>query len=151
MLMFPLIPIFFIIFIVFVLILIVRGLAGAFSNASGGGLASNPAVTTQLAEDGFWLTSCPADPLAVIHYQYWVAGVRRSGRIPFQPDAQGRQFVYTGDRPEQVSILRIVEQSDDLTPSILPPLIAAETSLWDSSSSSPSTPSSSSSGFPSAY
>jgi hypothetical protein len=142
-------PILMVIFIAFVLFLVVRALGQAFSGSSGTNLGSPPNVVTQLGEDGFWLTACPAEPLAIIHYYYWVAGVRHSGHIPFQPDNQGRQFVYTGNRPEQVAIVRIVEASDDLSPSILPPIISSGTTFWDSGSSS--APSSSSSAFPSAY
>jgi hypothetical protein len=88
----------------------------------------------------------------MIYYHYWAAGTRYSGQVPFKPEADGRQFVYTGRRPDQVSVVRIVEVDDDdgLSGStIIPPMIAGGP-VWDlpDSSSGPSSPPSS---FPSAY
>ena len=130
-----------------IIILIVRT---AMRASQGGGISvSAPSVVTQLGDDGFWITSCPAEPSSIIHYAYWSGGVHHTGHIPFQPDNNGRQFVYTGARPEQVSITRIVEDSDDIVPGVIPPIIGSTSAFWDSSSSPPSPPSSS--GFPSAY
>lgn len=130
-----------------IIILIVR--AAMRANQGGGAPISTPNVVTQMGDDGFWITSCPAAPSAIIHYAYWSGGVRHTGHIPFQPDSDGRQFVYTGARPEQVSITRIVEDSDDSVGGFIPPIIGSSSTFWDSSSSPPSPPSSS--GFPSAY
>jgi hypothetical protein len=83
-------------------------------------------VPTQLDQDGFWMLSCPADPGSIIYYHYWSGGARYSGQVPFQPDSDGRQYVYTGRRPDQVAVDRIVEvDDDDLTGSMIPPIIAA--------------------------
>jgi hypothetical protein len=139
-------PLFFIGIFVVAIIMTIR-LARARKGAPGGSGVSAPPpvnVPTQLAQDGFWITSCPADPGSIIYYHYWTAGARYSGQVPFKPEADGRQFVYTGRGPDQVSISRIA---------LIPPIIIAG-STWDpsDSSSAPSSPpASSSSSFPSAY
>jgi hypothetical protein len=130
-----------------IIVLIVR--AAMRSSSGGGPVVSSPTVLTELAKDGFWITSCPVEPGSIIHFAYWLGGTRHTGQVPFQPDNTGRQFVYTGARPEQVSITRIVEPSDDVVSDIIPPIISTPGPFWDSSSGPPS--SSSSSGFPSAY
>ncbi|HSU55660.1 MAG TPA: hypothetical protein VLT36_16510 [Candidatus Dormibacteraeota bacterium] len=110
-------------------------------------------VPTQIEQDGFWLLSCPADPGSIIYYHYWSGGARYSGQVPFNPGADGRQFVYTGRGPEQVSVARIVQvDDDDLTSSLIPPAIAAA-SMWDppDTFSAPSPPPPYPSSFPSAY
>jgi len=149
-------PLFFIGFIVVAIILTIRRARAARSAPGGSSLPS--AVPTELAQDGFWIVSCPADPGSIIYYHYWSAGARYSGRIPFQPAADRRQFVYTGRRPDQVSIVRIVsvavDDDDGLTDTTLIPPIIAAGATWDPSddSSAPSAPSPSSSpSFPSAY
>jgi hypothetical protein len=140
--------------VVIIIVTIVRAVGRAASGAGGGNQPSLPNVITQLGADGFWIVSCPAEPASLIHYYFWAGGVRHSGRVPFQPGADGRQFVYTGARPEQVSIVGIVEPSDDIQPDIVPPIIGAAATIWGSSSddqpSMPSAPPDSSS-FPSAY
>ena len=87
-------------------------------------------VTTELGADGFWILSCPAAPLSVIHYYYWSAGARHAASVPYEPGSDGRQFVYTGLRPEHVSISRIVEPGGVSTApaplDVLPGVIAAE-------------------------
>jgi hypothetical protein len=68
----------------------------------------------QLAPDGFWLDSF--EPSSIVHYHYWTAGVRYSGQITYQLGAGGRQFVYTGARPDRVDIIRVIGPSDDYAP-----------------------------------
>src|SRR5215475_9145541 len=99
---FMLFPLFFFVFFVFVIIMIIRAVV---KNASGSrGSALPPLnIPTQLGQDGFWMISCPADPGSIIYYHYWSGGARYSGQVPFNPEADGRQFVYTGRQPEQVS------------------------------------------------
>jgi hypothetical protein len=142
-------PLFFIGFFVVVIATIIRALAKSAPGSGGAGRTSLN-VPTQLEQDGFWMLSCPADPGSIIYYHYWSGGERYSGRAPFKPEADGRQFVYTGRRPEQVSVTRIVTVDDSLST----PVIAAD-SMWDPpdppsvpSAPSPSEPPSS---FPSAY
>lgn len=145
--LFPPLLVFVLVIIIFVMIL--RAVAQAAS--SGGTTRPQPQVTTQSVEDGFWILSCPAAAEDIIYYHYWAKGARHSGQISYQPDAQGRQFVYTGEQPEQVSIVRIGAVIEDTSPSILPPVIGTMGGMWDSDNT-PSQPSSPpSSGFPSAY
>jgi hypothetical protein len=71
----------------------------------------------------------------VIYYQYWADDVKREGQIVFRPGNDGRQFVYTGRQPNNVEIVRVVDQSggvvtgpvyyDDDSPDLVPPIIGA--------------------------
>ncbi len=152
-------PLLFIGFAVVAIIVAVRSVRAAKSARIAAGVVAPPVnVPTDPGEDGFWIVSCPADPGSMIYYHYWSAGTRYSGQVPFKPAPDGRQFVYTGRRPEQVSIVRIVQVDDDddgLTGATLIPPIMVAGSIWDpsDSSSAPGSPppSSSSSSFPSAY
>jgi sugar/nucleoside kinase (ribokinase family) len=120
--------------VVVIIVIIVRAIARAGSGAAGGIQPSLSNVVTQLGDDGFWIVSCPADPASMIHYHFWSGGVKHSGQVPFQPGTDGRQFVYTGARPEQVTIVRIVEPADDLQPGIAPPIFGAAAAIFGSSS-----------------
>src|ERR1017187_6403280 len=147
-------PLFGFALVVVIIVIIVRAIARAGSGAAGGVQASLPNVVTQLGADGFWIVSCPAEPASMIHYHFWSGGVKHSGQVPFQPGTDGRQFVYTGARPEQVSIVRILQVSENVQPDIIPPILGAAATIWasssddrpDVSSAPPSPPS-----FPSAY
>jgi hypothetical protein len=140
------------IFGIFIIIvfMILRAVIRAASSGDSPTRNSQPQVTTQLGEDGFWVLDCPANPEDVIYYHYWVQGARHSGQIAFQPDNEGRQFVYTGERPDQASIVRIGTEAVDDSPSVLPPVIGATSTLWQDDTPSPP-PSHHSSSFPSAY
>src|ERR1017187_2394910 len=140
--------------VVFIIVIIVRTVARAGAGGGGGIQPSLPNVVTQLGQDGFWIVSWPAGPWGMVHYRLWMGGVKHSGQVPFQPGADGRQFVYTGARPEQVSIVRILQVSENVQPDIIPPILGAAATIWasssddrpDVSSAPPSPPS-----FPSAY
>jgi hypothetical protein len=147
-------PFFFIGLVVLAIYAIIR-LARNWRSSPAGAPGPPPLnVPTQLDQDGFWMLSCPADPGSIIYYHYWSGGARYSAQVPFKPDADGRQFVYTGRRPEQVSVTRIVEvDDDDPTASIIPPVISAG-SVWeppDIDISSAPTPPPTPPSFPSAY
>jgi hypothetical protein len=140
--------------VVFIIITIVRAAARAGSGAAGGIQPSLPNVVTQLGQDGFWIVACPAEPGSIVHYHFWAGGAKHSGQVPSQPGADGRQFVYTGARPERVSIVRIMQLSEDVQPDIIPPILGAAATIWSASSddrpdmsSAPRSPPS----FPSAY
>jgi hypothetical protein len=141
-------------FFIAIILLIVRLATRAGSGPARPPVFSRPNVLIEPADDGFWIVSCPANPDALLHYHYWFNGVRYTGQVPYQPGRDGRQFVYTGNRPEQTAVVRILDASDDDSSSLLPPIIAAESAFMNSSAAeppdSPSPPSSSSS-FPSAY
>ena len=140
-------PLFFIVFFVVVITTIIRAVAKSASGSSGS--ARRPLnVPTQLGPDGFWMISCPANPGSIVYYHYWSGGSRYSGQVPFQPEGDGRQFVYTGRLPDQVSVIRIVNVAGD---SLIPPVVAAD-SGWDPPDPSPPpSPPPPSSFFPSAY
>ena len=147
-------PFFILAIVVAIIVTVVRAAARAGAGDGGGIQPSLPNVVTQLGQDGFWIVSCPAEPGSMVHYHFWTGGVKHSGQVPFQPGADGRQFVYTGARPEQVSIVRILQVSEDVQPDIIPPILGAAATIWasssddrpDVSSAPPSPPS-----FPSAY
>jgi hypothetical protein len=63
-----------------------------------------PNLTTSMADDGFWISGDQVDPSGIIHYVYWSGAVQRAGQVPFQPGADGRQFIYTGARPDRVTV-----------------------------------------------
>ena len=140
--------------VVLIIVTIVRAVGRAASGGGGGIQPAPPNVVTQLGTDGFWIVSCPAEPGSLIHYHFWTGGVKHSGRVPYQPGADGRQFIYTGARPEQASVVSIMVPSDDIQPDPIPPILGAAAMMWGSSSnnqpdtsSAPSSPPS----FPSAY
>jgi hypothetical protein len=112
-------PLFALAFIVVVIVMLVRTLGRTVSNASSGGVRPLN-VVTQLGADGFWLSSF--EPGSTIYYQYWSAGAKHDGQILFQPGSDGRQFIYTGIRPDQVAIVR-VENSSGAVVSNVPPMI----------------------------
>src|SRR5438132_11889010 len=85
-------------FIVVIIVLIVRSAARTVSSVAAGAAKAPLNVITQVGPDGFWLTSF--EPSSIIYYHYWAAGTKFEGQIPFQPGADGRQFVYTGVRPD---------------------------------------------------
>jgi hypothetical protein len=140
--------------IVAVVILIIRAAVQSGSGTSAVRRPSRLNVLTEMADDGFWIVSCGANPNAMLHYHYWAGGVRRVGQVPFQPDPSGRQFVYTGVRPEQAAIVNILEDPDDVSASMLPPVIGAGSAFLgaagDDTQDTPSPPPSPPS-FPSAY
>jgi hypothetical protein len=112
-------PLFALAFIVVIIVTIVRTLGRTVSNVAGGG--PRPLnVITQLGADGFWLSSF--EPGSTVYYQYWSAGARHDGQILFQPGSDGRQFIYTGIRPDQVSVVRVENPSGDVV-SNMPPVI----------------------------
>ena len=147
-------PLIVIAIVVTLIVLIFRAVVRAGSRAGGGIRPAPPNGVTELGVDGFWIVSCPAELGSMIHYHFWAGGVKRSGRVPFQPGTDGRQFVYTGARPEQVAVISIAGPADDIQPDIMPPVIGAAAAIFGSSSddrpftsSAPSAPPS----FPSAY
>jgi hypothetical protein len=141
-------------FFIAVIFLIVRLASRAGSGPARPPVFSQPNVLIEPADDGFWIVSCPASLDSVLHYHYWFNGVRYTGQVPYQPGRDGRQFVYTGNRPDQTSVIRIQDVSDDDASSLIPPIIAAESGFMAGSAVQPAddpSPPSSSSSFPSAY
>ena len=148
-------PLLFVGFFVLAIIVVIRLVRSGTRATGGPGVSAPPPVNvpTLLDQDGFWMVSCPADPGAIIYYHYWSAGVRYLGQVPFKPEADGRQFVYTGRRPDQVAVVRVVEADDDggvPGAALIPPTIPIDP-IWDAPDSPSAPASSSSSSFPSAY
>jgi hypothetical protein len=143
-------PLFFFAFCVLAIVAIIRLITKGVSGASG--LSGRPPVNvpTQLDQDGFWMLSCPADPGSIIYYHYWSGGARYSGQVPFKPEPDGRQFVYTGRQPDQASVDRIVDVDTVDISSVIVADAAMDLSDPPDTFSDPSPPPSSSS-FPSAY
>jgi hypothetical protein len=118
--------------VVVVIVLIFRSVARSGANVTPG--VPRPPVNApiQVGPDGFWLSSF--EPGSVIYYQYWMGGMKRQGQSVFRP-GNGRQFIYTGMQPNNVEIVRVVDQSgsvvtgpdyfDDDTPDMVPPIIGA--------------------------
>jgi hypothetical protein len=116
-----------------IVILIIRSVGRSGSNVRPGAPRPQVNAAAQVGPDGFWLSSF--QPGSVIYYQFWAGGMKREGQIVFRPGNDGRQFVYTGMQPNNVEIVRVVDQSggvvtgpvyfEDDTPSMLPPIIGA--------------------------
>ena len=116
-----------------IIILIIRSAGRSRSNVTPSVPRPPVNVAAQVGPDGFWLSSL--EPGSVIYYQYWTGGMKREGQIVFHPGNDGRQFVYTGMQPNNVEIIRVVDQSggvvtgpvyyDDDTPDMVPPIIGA--------------------------
>ena len=118
--------------VVVVIILIIRSATRRGANVTR--RVPRPPVNApaQMGPDGFWLSSF--EPGSVIYYQYWAGDMQREGQTVFRPGNDGRQFVYTGMQPNNVEIVRVVDQSggdtgpvyfDDDTPDMVPPIIGA--------------------------
>ena len=102
-------------------------------------------LMTSMADDGFWITSDQLDPATMLQYYYWVNGVRQMGEVPFQPGPDGRQFIYTGEKPDSVSVaLAAAALRANLPEDSSPPIISTP-------SPRPRRSSSSDSHFPRAY
>lgn len=100
-----------------------------------------------IVDDGFWFS---ADADSVGHqllYSYWLHGQLLQGRVVFQPDAEGRQFVYTGERPERITLQADTEGPD---PDLPPPFLSSGPTQHDDPTP-PRSGSSWSKSFPPAY
>lgn len=137
----------------FIIVALIRAIARG--SGSGGSVVApvSGGIANQMGADGFWIFSCPHDPGSILHYHYWCNGLRRGGKVPYQPGADGRQFIYTGERPERAVIVQVDEVDDSGIVLMPPPIIAASTTIWDSSSGPMDNPPAppAPSGFPSAY
>jgi formylglycine-generating enzyme required for sulfatase activity len=98
------------------------------SGIQGGTTRYQPGnVRTVLADDGFWMEGSDINPGTLVSYMFLVHGIQQRGEAAYQPGQDGRQFVYTGDRPEQVSIIK----TDDATD--IPPILSRRTHFEDHS------------------
>jgi hypothetical protein len=126
-----LIPLMILVVVVVVIVLVIRSVARSGANVTPGMPRPSVNAPVQVGPDGFWLSSF--EPGSVIYYQYWAGGIKREGQTVFRPGNDGRQFIYTGMQPNNVEIVRVVDQSgsvvtgadyfEDDTPNIVPPII----------------------------
>ncbi len=114
------VPFMVLIIFIFLAVTIVRAAARAASQGSS--TRPRPAmptgVLTEIAPDGFWLTAPSANPGDTVCYEFWSAGQRRSGQVVFQPGNDGRQFIYTGPRPESITISRVIGGGQRVDPDV---------------------------------
>ncbi len=130
--------------IFFVLVKLFRSLSQ--SNVNRGWVnRPPPSVLTSTADDGFWITSDQLAPSSMIQYYYLLNGVRQMGQVPFQPGPDGRQFIYTGARPDGVSVVLPDQGHTDPGDGFSTPPISSWSSTPRRSSPTPSTR------FPPAY
>jgi len=145
--------------IIAIIILIIRSAARRGSNVRPSLRRPPVNAATQVGPDGFWLSSF--DPGSVIYYRYWAGGMKKEAQIVFQPGNDGRQFVYTGMQPNNVEIVRVVDQSggvvtgpvyyEDDTPDIVPPIIGGIVGQAVADALRPEPPTPPPPQFPSAY
>jgi hypothetical protein len=155
--MFTALPIIVPIFIALIAFLVIGSIILSIIRAIAGGIRSSSTqprvIDSTLEQDGFWIVDDSLEPGETVQYQFWANGERRTGQIPFQPDASGRQFIYTGGRPERVVIRAIAAAgaASVILADATPPIIEADDEPSWSSRTFGSSNSSSSSSFPSAY
>ena len=93
---------------------------------SGPRPVSRPVVHVERVNDGFWLNLPAVPPGAQVHYRYLLQGQHRSGKMPYEPGPRGL-FIYTGDRPQDVEVLEVINPDDIGTalpaegPELMPP------------------------------
>jgi formylglycine-generating enzyme required for sulfatase activity len=107
---------------ILVVVIVIRSLVRSAANRAGVSAGARPPraltsygplqVRTELGDDGFWLLADATMSGFIIHYLMQTAGQERAGQILCQPGADGRQFVYTGARPDQVVIIK-AEATED--------------------------------------
>jgi formylglycine-generating enzyme required for sulfatase activity len=94
-----------------------------------------------VAKDGFWMHADPSLVGTTIGYAFWLHNQRQQGQAVYQPDDQGRQFIYTGSSPDQVDILGVVNSEvaleatdveDDPGGQLVPPLVVPDNSRFPS-------------------
>ena len=122
-----------------------------FRGGSGSVLDRTRGIATETGEDGFWVISHGSAQNGFVKYLYWSGGIKHTGDVRIQTVPGGRQFVYTGVRPERVEIVACIGDGDESellrqnpTSHVVPGGILTDTS-------SDAAPSAGSSGFPAAY
>lgn len=71
-----------------------------------------PLAPPSPTDDGFWFTSDNSRVGETFLYSYWLHDQLRQGRVVYQPDAEGRQFVFTGSRPARITLQEAADDSD---------------------------------------
>lgn len=159
--MFPIVLIaamFMFVFAVLIVIMMVTFLvrfARRSSGVSQGARFSGDEVD-ELGADGFWLDSCPCEPGSIIYFNYWSGGVRYNGHARWQPGLNGRQFIYTGLRPQEVVLVNAMRHNlgfnSDFGTTIMDTSVdLPDIPVADVGRSDPEPTYSGGTGFPSAY
>ncbi len=68
------------------------------------------------ANDGFWFASDPSRAGETFLYTYWLHGQLHQGQVIYQPGNDGRQFIYTGERPDRVTLQEAIDDPPDPAP-----------------------------------
>jgi hypothetical protein len=134
-------------------VLLVLILRGTFAGGSG-------APGFRVVDDGFWLPPGRYSPGTQLSYRCRTGSRMHTGNFTVQRGPRG-QFIYTGDRPDDIEVLKVMpaedttdseDSWDDATPSTSSGGDYSKSNAKDSDDDDESEPSSSSGGdFPSAY
>lgn len=71
-------------------------------------------------DDGFWFTSDPTFEGTRFLYSYWLHDQLQQGHVMYQPGPDGQQFVYTGSRPERITLQAQPDEAPEAPPPVLP-------------------------------
>lgn len=88
-----------------------RGNREPQAESRGGILSRGTPLSSELADDGFWLLLGSTVPGSIVHYRYTVAG--QTFHNTATAEAGERQFIYTGQRPDDVTILDASPPGDE--------------------------------------
>ncbi len=83
---------------------LVRNLLRLGSSFGGNGMASGGRYFTRIADDGFWITGQNAVRGTPLLCRYTVGGTETETEVVYEPGPEG-QFIYTGQRPSNVSVI----------------------------------------------
>lgn len=119
-----------------------NSLRSGFATGSSS-LRRTPLAAPNPTDDGFWFTSDSSRVGESFLYSYWLHDQLMQGRVVYQPDAEGRQFVFTGSRPTRITLQEAADETDSHL-SILTPQRRSETSSDPTDASTPTS-------FPPAY
>jgi formylglycine-generating enzyme required for sulfatase activity len=74
----------------------------------------------QPVDDGFWFTSDASSEGARFLYSYWLNRQLHQGHVIYQPGIDGQQFVFTGARPDRITLQAAPDDNQPTSPMILP-------------------------------
>jgi hypothetical protein len=76
----------------------------SMGSGSGLGLGAGGRVVTRIGDDGFWITGVNVPPGTPLHCRYVANGAEQDIQVTYEPGPDG-QFIYTGQRPSNVTVL----------------------------------------------
>jgi formylglycine-generating enzyme len=77
----------------------------------GAGMSAGTRPHLERGPDGFWVHTAGLPVGSSVHYRYHVFGAPHHGSLVVEPG--GRQFVYTGDAPDQIEVTQVNPADDD--------------------------------------